>query len=384
MKRTTKNILIILFTSAYILLYVLCVLKKYLKYSEAVTAAALIIICFVSYLFYGYVKDKKTYIKKNVMQIVITQIIVYFVVTYCVGLIVGFLKNSYSLNFFSILNNIFSPFFIIISTEFIRYNYINANKDKKFGIAVLTILFIVLEVFMHTSKFYLTDVKFWFKLTTTFIIPTSLKHFVLTYLTYHAGYKPSLLYRIVLDGYLFVMPLTPDLGDYLTSMFGIILPFLIYLYASRFINEYDNGVERDFAASSTFRFSDLVFIIIFVVLAALISGYFPIYILGVGSASMEPNIKIGDAVIVEKIDNDKDLKINDVIVYKGSNKSIVHRLVKKEVDSKGNIIYYTKGDNNNSIDDIELTIDDISGKVLFRIPYIAYPSVFISDYFNKE
>ena len=57
-------------------------INKFLKYSEAITAGSLIVIAFIAYLFYGYAKDKKTYAKKSIFQIIITQLIIFFLVTY--------------------------------------------------------------------------------------------------------------------------------------------------------------------------------------------------------------------------------------------------------------------------------------------------------------
>ena len=104
MKRSFKNIIIYLLLGTYIYLYVFYILSKFLKYSEPISAASMIIITFVAYLFYGYAKEKKTYAKKSFFQIILTQIVIFFLVTYGLGLIVGFLENSYSLKIFSIVD----------------------------------------------------------------------------------------------------------------------------------------------------------------------------------------------------------------------------------------------------------------------------------------
>ena len=382
MKRVLKNLFLISLIVAYILLYVFYVSKDLLKYSESITASFFVLMVFVGYIFYGYFKDKRSYSKKSVMQIIVTQLAIYFVVIYGVGLIVGFLKNSYSLAWDSVIDNLFAPIVLIIAMELLRYIFINGNKDKRFFIVLLTLSFIVIDFLMSNNKFIFDKPDLAFKLVTTSLLPIIMKHSLLSYLTFKVGFKPSLFYRIIVDGYSYVVPISPDLGDYLSSMAGIALPFIIYLYSSRFLNEYDNGVEREFAVSTTFRFTDLIFIVFFCVLAALISGYFPLFVLGVGSASMEPAINVGDAIVAKKVNSIDDLKKDDIVVYNNEKKAIVHRIVEFE-KKDGTTIIHTKGDNNNSTDSIELEIDDIRGKVLFRIPYIAYPSVFISEYFEK-
>ena len=44
----------------------------------------------------------------------------------------------------------------------------------------------------------------------------------------------------------------------------------------------------------------------------------------------------------------------------------------------GNKMFITKGDHNNTIDATEVAMEDVIGKVSFVIPYIGYPSVWLS------
>ena len=92
---------------------------------------------------------------------------------------------------------------------------------------------------------------------------------------------------------------------------------------------------------------------------------------------MAPNINVGDAVVGIKV-KQKDLKKDDVIVYKGEKNYIIHRLI--SIEKKGNKYYYhTKGDNNNTEDGVDISYDSVKGKVIFRIPYIAYPSIYFKE-----
>ena len=111
----------------------------------------------------------------------------------------------------------------------------------------------------------------------------------------------------------------------------------------------------------------------------LLSGLFPLVIIGVGSGSMHPKIDKGDAVIYKKVSSDKDIKEGDILVFQSGSKIIVHRLVKKET-KKNKIYYVTKGDNNNSNDKNNLTIDNVKGVVTLKIKYIALPSIMFHDY----
>lgn len=381
-KRTIKNISILSLIFIYTIIYRLVIFKYALKYSESITATFLMLLAFASILLLGYQKDKKTRIKQYVTRTTISIIIIFFLISYGLGFFVGFLRNAYSLAPSAIFDNLFAPIIIIISTEILRYVIISSNKDKKPVIILVTMFITILELFITLKPINYADFAGLFKIVTATVLPIISKNIVIGYLDYHVGYKSGLVYRLIMDLYVFVMPIVPDLGDYLNSMIGIGLPFIIYIYASRTINEYDNGIERTYG-KRTFRWFDIPAYLFLIVLICLISGFFPYFMIGIGSESMTPTIDKGDAVIIHKVSKPKDLKKDDVIAFRLKDKTIVHRLVKIE-KVKGTTYYRTKGDANNSVDNVNLTFSDIRGKVILDIPYIAYPTIYLTEFLNGE
>ncbi len=118
---------------------------------------------------------------------------------------------------------------------------------------------------------------------------------------------------------------------------------------------------------------------------ALTSGIFPIYALSVGSESMVPNIYKGDVIIVKKIDKNKirELKINDILVFKYNKKVIVHRIV--EITKINNHYYFkTKGDNNNEVDNWTIEENNIIGFASWKVRYIGYPTVWLNEMLNEN
>lgn len=82
------------------------------------------------------------------------------------------------------------------------------------------------------------------------------------------------------------------------------------------------------------------------------------------SGSMEPNINIGDIVIVKE---EKELQVGDVISYRKGQSVITHRIVNITEQKE----YKTKGDNNNA-EDSEIILDkDIEGKVIKVVPKLG-------------
>ena len=85
------------------------------------------------------------------------------------------------------------------------------------------------------------------------------------------------------------------------------------------------------------------------------------------SGSMIPEINIGDVVL---INDTNDVKINDIIAFRRDSTVIVHRIV-KEMNINGEIMYQTKGDNNN-VEDKELVQKSTIEGILFgKIPKLG-------------
>ena len=123
----------------------------------------------------------------------------------------------------------------------------------------------------------------------------------------------------------------------------------------------------------------LVFIIIF-----LVSGMFKFSMSAIASNSMYPELKRGDAVIIEEVtDKNRDtLKKDMIVAYEEDGSIITHRIVSIEmVDGVEYVI--TKGDNYDIKKKTKKTKDDIIGIVRFKIPFLGYPSVEISETRNK-
>lgn len=88
----------------------------------------------------------------------------------------------------------------------------------------------------------------------------------------------------------------------------------------------------------------------------------------VATGSMEPQIAVGDVVIVSK--SDKDIDVGDVIQFKRDGKTVIHRIISKN-EVNGNMRYTTKGDANNAPDVGYVTETDIIGKVTGTVPKIG-------------
>jgi signal peptidase len=102
------------------------------------------------------------------------------------------------------------------------------------------------------------------------------------------------------------------------------------------------------------------------VVALFIGGHFSVIM----SGSMEPAIPVGSIVIIKKV-NPEDVKVGDIIAFKGSESTILHRVIDKVVEG-GSFYFRTKGDANEDPDPWIVKPEDICGALMLRIPYYGY------------
>lgn len=93
------------------------------------------------------------------------------------------------------------------------------------------------------------------------------------------------------------------------------------------------------------------------------------------SGSMQPELNIGDIVIVKKVEN---LQEGDIISFRQGQSVITHR-INKIMNENGEIVYQTKGDNNNIEDSGTITDSVIEGKVIGKIPKLGNVSLFLQN-----
>jgi len=107
------------------------------------------------------------------------------------------------------------------------------------------------------------------------------------------------------------------------------------------------------------------------------SGYEPKFsIYTIASGSMEPKIKVYDAIVNVKVNNPNDIEVGDVITFVSTSllspgKTITHRVIAITTDEEGNVCYQTRGDANDIADQACAKYHNIIGKVIFKIPQLG-------------
>lgn len=352
---------------------------SYIKYLEFINCSFILTVSIVSMFMLGYRRIKYNRLKSSILFITISIILIYFSLYYGMGLFNGFLRNSFSLTLKNMFNNSVFVILTAIFSELFRYIIISSDRESKSNFLMVTIIMILFEYVNCFNIYHYNNLLEWLRFSSLFLLPTIVKNLSLSYLCKHGDMFPSLIYRLIMDSYVYFVPIFPNLSDFINAAFLIVLPFYIYMSNSRIVNEHLYGREYEFG--ETFKFWDVPLVSAFAVLVILISGVAPVYMVGVASASMEPDIMTGDAVILKKVSDDDKFDIGEIIAFEKDGKLVVHRIV-EILEDEGKYFYNTKGDNNNSSDGRFLEANEVDGVYLMKIPYIAKLSIWFNERFG--
>ncbi len=100
-----------------------------------------------------------------------------------------------------------------------------------------------------------------------------------------------------------------------------------------------------------------IILIVLLVAYAILRFTNKIEIYKVETGSMEDGIHVGDYILVSK---EGEYRVGDIVTFKKYGNFVTHRIVEKNGDR-----VVTKGDANN-IEDDEISVNDIVGKVVFK------------------
>lgn len=335
-----------------------------------------IIIVLFKYIF-GLEKDKHRYVKDVIYDILIV-LLVAFLLYYLFGILIGFYRIDNYYNWYGVKTFLLPMLLIIILKEYLRYQMLNKSEGSNLLIVVTLILFLFMDIStaIYYENFSSSYDTFMF-LALTFL-PKISRNIACSYISTKLGYKPNIVWLLVVELYVYLIPIVPNPNEYILSIIRFVFPLIIMgkVY-SLFDKLKDSEIVRNYKKEN-----GLIFILptLFVILVVYFtSGYFRYYAVAIGSGSMTPVINKGDVVIIENIEDSFDkIENGQVIAFKHDNVMVVHRIV-NILEKEGKYYFYTKGDANKDVDNFSVYEEDIIGVVNFRIPYIGLPTVWVSE-----
>lgn len=325
-----------------------------------------------------YLRNKKY--EKDILFYVLIATIVYFIMYFFVGYVENFSHNPYNRSLTGLIINVWTFGSVIISKEYLRYYLIN-NCDKK-RVYLYGILISIMFAFSEINKInFMNNFETVNNFTRFLIEGVMAEMFVslfLTYVAYYSSYKATLIYRLVPLLFTLTLSILPNINWMLSSLVKAFVPFFAYLFINNAILKIDNKKmeQKDYKYGTKFWIITLFLISIPVSFGL---GFLPYYPVVIATGSMEPGINVGDIVIVKKEKYDS-VKVQDVIEYKASNYTVIHRVISKRDDNT----LITKGDNNDSIDPLPIKQGQVNGVVKARIPYLGYPTLFFNTLFGHN
>jgi len=326
---------------------------------------------------FGFEKDRHRYTKDLILEVIIF-LITFFILYYLFGVVISFYKNDDYYTLLGLVDFIAPAIFYVLVKEYLRYMIMCKAEGSNLLFATTVLIFILLDIttVLYFKSFDSSYNVFIF-IALTFL-PALSSNIVLCYFTTRTGYKPLILYSMVISLYQYLLPILPNPNEYISSVIKFILPVAFGYKLYKFLNKtkkreidlgYRNRSFRPLVAST----------IIIIILVYFTSGYFKYWAVAVASGSMSPKVNKGDVVIIEKIDGKYEkLKKGQIIAFQYGGVIVVHRLI-NIIEDEGQYYFYTKGDANVNPDNYAVREDMVVGTVNKKIPYIGIPTVWLNE-----
>lgn len=361
--------------SIEILLVIIAIVFFFIKtFNLIIYSIVLFILLLVGIKLLGFSRRRNIY-NKDVLSVIIITMLSYYLIIYIVGYFTGFLNTVYNHSVLGIIYNVFTMLIFIVIIELIRKVIVDRSHHSRLLLILFVVIISLVEIitkynFNSSGNWYLSFIF-------TYIALIS-QNVLLTYIVYNNSFINTIVYKVMYMIPNFIIPIVPNFSEYFNFIIAIIFPFIVLYSINNTIY-----FKRDEIVNSRFeciykKWSDLgldILLILLFIIVIVVSGVTRYYALSIGSNSMCNYICTGDVVIVDKKYN--NYKIGDVVAYKHSNKTIIHRIT--DYDSI-NHLYYTKGDNNSSVDEWTVKEDDLIGVVKIKIKSVGWPTVMLNKW----
>lgn len=317
--------------------------------------------------------------RKEIITILVISVFLFYAITYSAVFFWGILENRIVFTFSLLLNNIIPLFLIIILTELLRFIIIRKGRGYKSIWILAIILFTLIEVSIKMKGYDLNIGIDLLRFSIEVLSISIVKNILLCYLVNRTGYKATIIFRLIYEIPLYILPFFPNLGIFIDSVTKIIFPgilLFIFLFKYEIPNKYDI-IKEKIKSKVGHKICYGIIVIIMGLLVALSSAKFNLFTIVVGSGSMRPVIQKGDLVLVKKV-KPNTLKKDDILVFNHERITVVHRIIEIKTQN-GEPVFYTKGDANKNADDYGIDSENAIGKVIFKIKYIGYPTIWIND-----
>jgi len=186
-----------------------------------------IVMAFFVYFFIGYENNKEQYLK-NTMLTILAYAAAYFIIIYLIGLAVGFVANTNSLKVLDIIKNIIPIVLIIGASELSRFVITKKGLKFKSIYWLAFVLFVIIDVLIDVNTQTFIDMQKVWEFIIKDILPSISKNFLFFYITSQVGFKPVVVYSFIFDLTDYILPIFPDINEYLQAGIAMVAPVILY------------------------------------------------------------------------------------------------------------------------------------------------------------
>lgn len=301
--------------------------------------------------------------------------IIFIIINIVFGIIIEFGRSPYNNSPKGILINIIFFGTALVGRELIRTHMVhNMTRKVNFLIFLLIALFYSLVSIPFKQFLDIKNLESCVQFCAEYFIPEISKNIFLTYYVFIGGALPSIIYQGIVEAFYKISPILPNLNWLMKAFIGIAPIFFLGILQN--INVMKRKTKKEPTKTKKDTLSFIVTSVLSILMIWFVLGVFTVYPSVIVSGSMEPMIEVGDVILIKKVENIEDIKLEDVIQYEKDGILISHRIIEIKSSEEG-ISYVTKGDNN-SIKDSQLVMpEQIKGKIIKVVPKIGWPTLLI-------
>lgn len=308
--------------------------------------------------------------------------VIYIIVSMVIGVFIeGLGKSPYSHTPKAMLINIVTIGTVLIGREIVRSYLVNSFTDEEnFFVFILTALFMTISSLAIRSFIDLKGYEGIVQFIAESFAPSFSENLFATYLVFLGGPLTSIIYLGITQAFHWLSPVLPNLKWITKALIGVMSPiFFLMSIQSIYLDASKEQKKSEKEEESTLSW--IITSILSISIVWFSVGVFPIYPSVIATGSMEPEIKPGDVILVEKIKDIEGihaLKTGDVIQFKKDSILISHRII-DIIEEKEGIRFKTKGDNNSGEDEDLVKPENIKGKVVYSIPKVGLLTLLIKS-----
>ena len=384
-KGIKKSVLVIsILLSMYIILLLVnfFAIKNVNPLFAGITASVVFLPMF---FIFGLEKQKRRF-TPEVLFNTIFYTVLYIMITYIIGIFTGFNYSIYSMKFGNIIKNVLPHLFAILTCELLRAEVTRKCEHSIVPYALMTIALVIIDCTLYETTFKLSTGDGQIKFICNILLPSVSKNLFLMYISSIGGYYCTVLYRMITELKMYLIPIIPDFGLYFDSILGTLIPvifgFINYLSLKEYQKKEIDG--KTYRKSKLYTYASvIVTVLIIVVVVSLTSCRFTYGAIAIGSGSMTGVFSKGDVVVFKQLGKYEPQE-KDIIVFVKDGKKIVHRIIEVVEVNEDETVYYTKGDANPTPDGYPVFKKDIMGVYKLHVKFIGLPSVSLNEIITRK